>query len=217
MQYKLETPVHGTIGTQKYQCTIVWRNGKIIADEPVKTGGTDSGPDPYTLLLSSLTACSLVTMRMYIERKEWDIPEIGVNTNLFQETVDGKLTTTIDRDIIFISHVDEAQKLRLMEIVKHCPISAILENNIKVRTFLFREGETDKKIKYAGDEVTVVWKPEFCQHSQRCWRQLPGVFDYTKKKWINPNGASADKIVEQVKKCPSGALTILPDSEKKKD
>src|SRR5436190_2255408 len=99
MEYKLQKPVHGSIGTQKYQCTIEWRNGQFIADEPVKNGGKDMGPDPFTLLLSSLASCTLVTLRMYIDRKEWDIAEIRVNVNLFQAK-DGENTTTyIDRDI----------------------------------------------------------------------------------------------------------------------
>ncbi|MBI1782653.1 MAG: hypothetical protein HYR66_15020 [Sphingobacteriales bacterium] len=50
MQYKLEKPVHGTIGTEKYKCVVEWRNGKFIADEPENNGGKDEGPDPYTLL-----------------------------------------------------------------------------------------------------------------------------------------------------------------------
>ena len=69
MKYKLEKPVQGTIGNEKYQCTIEWRNGKFISDEPETIGGKDSGPDPYTLLLSSLASCKLITLRMYIDRK----------------------------------------------------------------------------------------------------------------------------------------------------
>lgn len=213
MQYKFDKPVHGTIGNEKYQCTIEWRNGKFITDEPVSSGGKDTGPDPHTLFLSSVASCALVTMRMYIDRKGWDIPEIAVNANMYQETKDEKTTTIIDRDIIFISPVKEEQKNRLIEIVKHCPISKILENDIKVRTFLFKDSETKKIIKYPNNEITVLWKPEFCQHSGRCWSQLPEVFDYKKKKWIDPNGATSEKIIEQVNKCPSGALRYYINSE----
>jgi putative redox protein len=215
MQYKFEKAVHGTIGIEKYQCRIEWRKGQFIADEPVKSGGKDSGPDPYTLLLSSLASCTLITMRMYIDRKGWDVPEIGVNANYYQETKDGKTSTIIDRDILFLSPVSDEQKLRLQEIAEHCPISKILQGDIKVRTFLYRDGETEKKIKYPNDEITVVWKPEFCQHSTRCWKQLPEVFDPKEKHWIKADGASSERIIEQLKKCPSGALTYYNNAEKK--
>ena len=147
MEYKFQKPVHGTIGTEKYQCTIEWRNGKFIADEPETSGGKNTGPDPYSLLLSSLVSCTLITLRMYIDRKGWDVPNIAVNANLYQEKKDDKTNTIIDCDIIFLSQVDEEQKLRLQEIAKHCPISKILENDIKVRTSVFRNGEIERKIK----------------------------------------------------------------------
>ena len=134
MKYKLDEAVHGSIGIQKYQCSIGWKNGKMIADEPESSGGKATGPDPYTLLMSSLLACSLITMRMYIDRKGWDIPEIAMNANLYQETADGKLTTTIDREIVFISPVNDEQRKRLKDIIKLCPVSKLLENDIVMRT-----------------------------------------------------------------------------------
>lgn len=205
MEYKFEKPVHGTIGTEKYQCSITWRNGKFLADEPEKAGGRDMGPDPHTLLLSALISCTLVTLRMYIDRKGWSISEIAVNGNMFQEIKDGKTLTVIDRDIVFLSAVTDEQKKRLQEIAAQCPVSRILENEIRVRTFVFRDTET-KEIKYANENITVVWRPDFCEHAARCWKQLPQVFDPRIKKWINPDGAPAELIEQQVKKCPSGAL-----------
>ncbi|MEO8151050.1 MAG: (4Fe-4S)-binding protein [Bacteroidia bacterium] len=215
MDYKFEKPVHGIIGNEKYQCTIEWRNGKFIADEPATSGGKDSGPDPYTLLLSSLASCTLITMRMYIDRKGWDIPGLAVDANMYHETKDEKTKTIIDCDILFLSPVSDEQKLRLQEIAKRCPISKILEGEIKVRTFLFRDVETAKKINYANDEITVVWKPELCQHSTRCFAQLPEVFNPRIKKWIDSNGATSERIIDQVRKCPSGALTFYNNDKMK--
>jgi putative redox protein len=207
MIYKFKKPVHGTIGLEKYQCTIEWRNGKFISDEPESSGGKDLGPDPHTLLLSSLASCTLVTLRMYIDRKGWNIPSISVNVNLYSEKKDDKIITVIDRDIIFSKETPEEQKTRLQEIAGSCPISKILQNEVKVRTFVFRDGET-KTIKYANGEITVGWKHDFCQHSTRCWTQLPQVFKPSERKWIDPDGAPSERIDQQVKECPSGALTF---------
>lgn len=38
-------------------------------DEPVAIGGTDSGPNPYELLLGSLAACTCVTLALYCQHK----------------------------------------------------------------------------------------------------------------------------------------------------
>jgi uncharacterized Fe-S cluster protein YjdI len=66
--------------------------------------------------------------------------------------------------------------------------------------------------KYSNGEVTVIWKPGLCQHSTRCWRGLVNVFDPRKKPWIDMNGDTSERIIEQVKKCPSRALTYLENS-----
>ncbi len=139
MQYRLDKPVHGAIGVEKYQCTIEWRNGRIIADEPPTNGGKDTGPNPTDLLLSSLASCTLITLRMYIDHKKWNIPEIAVNANLYQETKDEKLITFIDRDIIFTGTVEQIQKDRLIEVAKRCPISKILENKVQIQTTIDKE------------------------------------------------------------------------------
>jgi putative redox protein len=209
MIYKLENPVAGEIGIARYQCNIEWRNGKLIADEPITAGGKDEGPDPYTLLLASVVSCTLITMRMYIDRKGWDIPSISVQANLFQNNKDNKQITFIDRDIKFLSPVSAEQRDRLTEIAKSCPISKILQGELTVRTFTYNDSETEKQIKYSNDEITVLWKPDVCKHSGRCVTQLPGVFDIQKHPWINVQGATTDEIIAQVNKCPTGALSIL--------
>ena len=60
---------------------------------------------------------------------------------------------------------------------------------------------------YTKGEITVVWKPATCIHSEKCWRGLPGVFDPKGKPWIKIEGAPTQEIINQVDKCPSKALT----------
>jgi len=213
MEYKLQKPVHGTIGTTKYQCVIEWRNGQFIADEPEKQGGQDTGPDPYTLLLSSLASCTLVTLRMYIDRKGWDIPEIKVNVNMWQTKEGDNLTTFIDRDVNLPEGVDPEQKNRLLEIAAQCPVSKLLEGNIKVRSYVYHDEDVDKKIKYTNGDITVVWKPELCKHSGRCVTQLPKVFNLKTKPWVTITGADSETIKDQVAKCPTGALSWFKNDD----
>lgn len=70
-----------------------------------------------------------------------------------------------------------------------------------------------KTHKYSNGEITVVWKPETCIHSAICFRGLHDVFDPQKRPWVNINGASTERIVEQVRKCPSGALSYFMNAD----
>lgn len=209
MQYKFENPIIGTGGTIQYQCTIEWRNGSFLVDEPPKNGGQDLGPDPFTLLMSSLASCTIITLRMYIERKGWDVPNIVVRTNMFQTKSGENTNYFIDRDISLPdSTLDAEQKNRLSEIAGQCPVSKVLEGNTKIRTFLYHEEAVEKRMLYKNEDITVVWKPELCKHSGRCVTQLPQVFNLKARPWIDVNGADAQTIIEQVNKCPTGALSI---------
>jgi uncharacterized Fe-S cluster protein YjdI len=67
---------------------------------------------------------------------------------------------------------------------------------------------------YPNDEITIVWQPKKCIHSEKCWRGLGEVFRYGKKPWINPNGAESESIMKQVDQCPSGALSYYKNGEK---
>ena len=129
----LENNVEGSIGTQKYLCTISWRNGTLLMDEPENVGGQNIGPDPFSTFLASLAGCTLSTLRMYIDRKGWDIPEINISLNLSQE-LNPELKTNISRDITFPTSISDEQKERLLLIAEKCPISKILKNQIIINT-----------------------------------------------------------------------------------
>lgn len=67
--------------------------------------------------------------------------------------------------------------------------------------------------KYTNGEVTVVWKPNECIHSTICFRGLGEVFDPKKRPWVTIEGASTEKIIDQINKCPSGALSYYMNRE----
>ena len=59
---------------------------------------------------------------------------------------------------------------------------------------------------YEAEGIRVRWEPRFCVHTGWCVRDLPNVFDRTRRPWIDPTQAAADAIAQVVQSCPSGAL-----------
>ncbi|MBC7863809.1 MAG: (4Fe-4S)-binding protein [Bacteroidia bacterium] len=65
----------------------------------------------------------------------------------------------------------------------------------------------NKEINYSNGELTVTWKPALCIHAGVCVKTLPQVYRPTEKPWVKIENATTNELIEQVKKCPSGALS----------
>src|SRR5262245_7469854 len=95
-----------------YAQTVRVGHHRLTADEPVAGGGTDTGPSPYGLVLSGLGACTSITLRMYAERKGWQLGKIQVELRLFK----GEGGDRIERTIHFGAPLDDEQRAKLAEI-----------------------------------------------------------------------------------------------------
>ena len=60
---------------------------------------------------------------------------------------------------------------------------------------------------YKTEDLTIVWKPELCQHAAECVKRLPKVYDPNARPWCKPENAFTEELVAQINACPSGALT----------
>ena len=72
-------------------------------------------------------------------------------------------------------------------------------------------GEIKKE--YTNGDLTVVWKPRLCIHSEICVKTLPEVYKPNEKPWIQAENASQEELKAQIEKCPSGALTYYLKNE----
>ncbi|MCF6347152.1 MAG: alpha/beta fold hydrolase [Flavobacteriaceae bacterium] len=134
------------IGREKYTTEIVARSHSLLVDEPKKYGGKDAGMSPYELLLASLGSCTAITLRMYADRKEWDLREIKVHLEHFKQHAKDSddcadSDTKIDkfvREIKLKGNLTEEQKQRLIQIANRCPVHKTLENKIEIETTLRR-------------------------------------------------------------------------------
>ena len=69
--------------------------------------------------------------------------------------------------------------------------------------------EKEVIVHYKNSDITVVWKPKVCIHSKKCWKELGNVFKPMEKPWVQMDGATAERIIEQINCCPSGALSYI--------
>jgi putative redox protein len=113
---------------------------RLTADEPVDAGGTDTGPNPYELLLSALGACTAMTVRLYAQRKGWPLEAVEVALHHERihaedcancETQDGFLDK-ITKDISLSGPLDAEQRSRLTEISERCPVQRTLQREIVI-------------------------------------------------------------------------------------
>ena len=73
----------------------------------------------------------------------------------------------------------------------------------------------DKNIKkrYTNGDLTIVWQPAKCIHSQICVKTLPNVYDREKRPWINIDNATTEELKSEIMQCPSGALSFYMNNE----
>lgn len=114
----------------KYRVRIAAGKNEVIADEPADKGGGDTGFSPYQILLSSLAACTAITVRMYAERKGWDTGEIAVDVSFETEKGDTKFI----RRLSFGKSLGAAEHERLIAVANACPVHKILTGKIAVVT-----------------------------------------------------------------------------------
>lgn len=125
--------VSSSIKKELYKVEITSPSGNVLlADEPENVGGKDAGFSPTELLASALAACTSATLRMYADRKGWDLQEVLIDMELDFFPEESK--TIIRRTLQFIGDLDEAQKKRLLEIANVCPVHKILSNPIEIKT-----------------------------------------------------------------------------------
>ena len=134
--------VTSRIGATGYKVDVTARTHTIVADEPIPVGGTDAGPTPYEYLLGAIGSCTVMTLRMYADRKQW--PLEGASVQLRTSHSHGRDCEDcetqkvgigrIERQIELFGTLTDEQRARLLEIADRCPVKQSLERGIRIET-----------------------------------------------------------------------------------
>ncbi|MBK5285994.1 MAG: OsmC family protein [Bacteroidia bacterium] len=119
-------------GIALYRTTVTARDHTIIIDEPEKSGGRNEGPTPHELLVAALTSCVAITLRMYAERKGWNLNQVEVGAEMQRTTTSGIQNNIIVMKISLDGNLDAEQRKRLLEISAKCPVHKTLHSSFSI-------------------------------------------------------------------------------------
>ena len=123
------------------EVTLQARQFTWCSDEPLSVRGTDLGPTPYEILLGSLAACIAITLRLYANHEGIGLPEVGVRLDFDRvhaddcvdcdERADGWVDR-ITSQVTIHGTFDDAQRARLTQVAKRCPVHKTLANGVRL-------------------------------------------------------------------------------------
>jgi len=134
-----EAVVVDLTGIGRFQVEARAGTSTFLVDEPASVGGLGSGPNPFDLLSAALGSCTVMTMRLYAERKGWALTHARARVSHHRGALQARDTFSLEIDLE--GDLDETQRAKLLDIAGHCPVHLTLDRGADVATTLLPPGK----------------------------------------------------------------------------
>jgi putative redox protein len=119
---------------QGLKTTITSRHHVYHADEPLAEGGTDTAAMPTEMLMGALGSCIAITMKLYAERKGWDVQSIEIALDFERFAAkdypayqgEEQFVHEIRENLVIHGNITADQREKLLEIAKKCPVARLI-------------------------------------------------------------------------------------------
>ncbi len=133
MESKEYDHVEAIFNGANYVSTITASGNSILSDEPESVGGQNKGFNPFELVIAGLASCTIATIKMYLDRKGWNVESINVKVQL--ETGDDS-EPLVTKEIFIKSDLQPDQLKRVFAVASKCPTHKLLSKAMVITSKL---------------------------------------------------------------------------------
>lgn len=122
--------IKGKATPENYITELTTRGLKLNADQPEEKGGKNTAFTSMELIGAALSSCTITTLEMYFNHKEWEYDTVEVDVNFDYAS----FPVTFNRIVRVKGNFDEKQAKRINGIANACPVHKLLEKGHEIAT-----------------------------------------------------------------------------------
>jgi putative redox protein len=137
-------------GKGQFQVSVQTGGHSFLMDEPVAVGGLDSGPNPFDMLCAAMASCTLMTMKLYANRKGWNLDglDVGVTHRKGSAGARDRFECALE-----LGNATDEQREALLRIAQRCPVHLLLESGADAPTAIAPTEESSTRFEGPLDNL----------------------------------------------------------------
>jgi putative redox protein len=119
-------------GLGLFQVEVRAQGASFYSDEPASSGGMATGPSPFDLLGAALGACTVMTVKLYAQRKSINVSHVQVIVTHQRDPVSQR--DVFERSIFIGGAITDEEMKHLLSAADRCPVSRTLSAGADITT-----------------------------------------------------------------------------------